>query len=106
MAAEVTTDTFEELVLHSDIPVLVDFWAPWCAPCRLVGPIIDTLAEEYQGRVKILKCNIQEDQQVAVKYGVRSIPTVTLFKGGEPAGSLIGARSKSDYEDLLKKAEQ
>ncbi|MBN2724043.1 MAG: thioredoxin [Deltaproteobacteria bacterium] len=104
MANNVTDSTFDKEVLKSDLPVLVDFWAPWCGPCRIVGPTIETLGKEYSGKVKVVKVDVQDNQGIAMKFGIRSIPTVTLFKGGRAMGSLIGARAKGDYEKLIKKA--
>ena len=97
-----TTDaTFEGDVIDSDLPVLVDFWAPWCGPCRMVAPIVEELSEEYDGKVKFVKLNTDENPQVAGKYGIRSIPTLLVFKGGEPVGQIVGFRPKSDLEKRL-----
>ncbi len=104
MANQVTDKTFDAEVLQSSIPVLVDFWAPWCGPCRMVGPIMDELSREMQGKAKIVKMDVQENPQVANKYGIRSIPTVTLFHRGNAVGTLVGARSKADYAKLIEKA--
>src|SRR5204863_1323385 len=88
--ADTSDATFETDVLQNDTPVLVDFWAPWCGPCRMVAPIVEELAGEYEGRVKFVKLNTDENPQVASKYGIRSIPTLLVFKGGEIAGQIVG----------------
>ena len=100
---EITDQNFEEEVVKSDIPALVDFWAPWCGPCQLAGPIIDELAEEYKGKIKIGKLNVDESQEQAMKFGVMSIPTVILFKDGKEVERKIGFGGKEGYEELLKK---
>jgi thioredoxin 1 len=97
-----TSDTtFQADVVDSDLPVLVDFWAPWCGPCRMVAPIVEELADEYEGKVKFVKLNTDENPQVAGKYGIRSIPTLLVFKGGQPVGQIVGFRPKSDLEKRL-----
>ena len=89
------TDTnFDQEVLKSDIPVLVDLWAPWCGPCRMVSPLVDELAEELTGKLKVVKVNTDENQEIAVKYGIRSIPTLGIFKNGEIVDGVIGAVPK------------
>jgi thioredoxin 1 len=93
--------TFQADVIDSDLPVLVDFWAPWCGPCRMVAPIVEELSEEYDGRVKFVKLNTDENPQVAGKYGIRSIPTLLVFKGGDPVGQIVGFRPKSDLKKRL-----
>jgi len=95
---EVTDATFEQDVLKAEGPVLVDFWAPWCGPCRMVGPIIDEIAQEHGDKVCIGKLNVDENPGVASKFGIMSIPTIMLFKDGQPDKKIIGARSKADFE--------
>ena len=93
-----TDATFDDEVSKSATPMIVDFWAPWCGPCRMVGPVIDQIAEEHGDKVSIGKLNVDENPGTAGKYGVMSIPTIILFKDGEPAKKVIGARSKADFE--------
>jgi thioredoxin 1 len=104
MAIEVTDGNFEQEVLKSDIPVLVDFWAPWCGPCRAMAPVIDELASEYDGKVKVAKMNVDESRDTPGKYGIRAIPTLIVFKGGEVAEQATGAVSKSAVKELVEKA--
>ena len=99
----VTDKDFADEVLQSDTPVLVDFWAEWCGPCRVLGPVIESLSQEYDGKVKIAKVDVDSSQQVAMQYGIRSIPTVMLFDMGQIVDTIVGVRPKSDYESSLKK---
>ncbi len=99
-AAAVTVTTFESEVMESESAVLVDFWAPWCMPCRMLGPTIDELATDYAGKAKIVKVNVDENQPLAAKYGVQGIPTLVIFKAGEAVDRIIGAHPK---EDIAKK---
>jgi thioredoxin 1 len=98
-----TDANFEELVVKSDVPVLVDFWAPWCGPCRMVGPVLDEVAVEYAGKAKVVKVNVDEQTAVAGSMGIRSIPTVALFQGGEVVEVLVGARPKAAFKAALDK---
>lgn len=96
-----TDQTFDAEVLKSDIPVLVDFWAVWCAPCRIVDPIVHELAEEYSGKLKVGKLNVDENPEFSQNYHVMSIPTVMLFKNGHPVKSVIGAQSKENFKKAI-----
>ena len=99
-----TDANFQEEVVGSDVPVLVDFWAPWCGPCRMVGPVLEEIAAEYKGKAKIVKVNVDEETMVAGQMGVRSIPTIALFEGGKVQDVLVGARPKADFTRVLEKA--
>jgi thioredoxin 1 len=101
MSSAVTTDTFEQEVLQSDKPVIVDFWAEWCGPCHAVSPVLDKIAEERSEELKLVKVNVDENQELMIRYGVQSIPTIILFKEGAPAAAVIGARPKGDIERSL-----
>ncbi len=101
--AEVTDQDFDGEVLQSDIPVVVDFWAEWCAPCRAIAPIIGELAGEYGDRVKVVKMNVDESPQTPGRYGVRAIPTILAFQGGQVVGQLQGARPRADFDELVTK---
>jgi thioredoxin 1 len=101
MALELTDASFEEKVLNSDKPVLVDFWAEWCGPCRMVGPIIDEISKDYEGKALIGKVDVDSNQEFAAKYGVRNIPTVLFFKGGEMVERKVGVAPKESYTEVL-----
>ena len=101
MALEITDANFKELVLDSDKPVMVDFWAAWCGPCRMVGPIIEQLSEEYDGKAVVGKVDVDTNQEYAAKYGVRNIPTVLVFQNGEVVGRQVGVAPKNAYSEAL-----
>jgi thioredoxin 1 len=101
---EVTDDNFEADVLKSSTPVLIDFWAAWCAPCRAIGPHVDALAAQYEGKIKVGKCDIDANPQTPSRYDVRSIPTLLMFKDGQVVGQVVGAVPKTKLEDLIKRA--
>lgn len=98
----ITEENFENEVLNSDKPVLVDFWAQWCGPCRMLGPIIEEIDNDYEGKVKVGKVNVDEQPNLASKYGIASIPTVIVFKNGKPEKTLVGLRSKNEIENMIK----
>ena len=102
-AAPVTDSSFTEQVLESEVPVLVDFWAPWCGPCRMVAPVVEEIAEQYEGQVKAVKLNTDENPQVASQYGIRSIPTLMIFKGGQRVDMVVGAVPKTTLANTLEK---
>ena len=95
-------ENFDKEVLHSELPVLVDFFATWCGPCRMLAPIIEELAEEQEGKVKVCKLNVDDASGIAARYGISSIPTLILFRNGEIAASSLGFKPKAEIEDLLK----
>lgn len=101
MAQAVNDSNFDQLVLQSDKPVVVDFWATWCGPCRMIGPIVDQMAEKFAGKVDVLKCNVDEAEDTPGKYGIRNIPTILFFKGGEMVDRHVGAISQSELESKI-----
>lgn len=101
MEYKFTTANFEEEVLNSDLPVLVDFYADWCGPCKMMAPIVETLAEEYDGKIKVGKCNTDDNMPLTQKYRVASIPTFIVFKGGKPVATYMGAMPADDLRDKL-----
>ncbi len=95
---EVNTQGFDDLVSTATVPVVVDFWAPWCGPCRMVAPVLEKMAADHPDKVTVVKVNVDENQELAARYGIMSIPTVMMFDGGEQKAQLIGARGQKDYE--------
>lgn len=100
---QVTDENFDEIIVNSDVPAMVDFWAEWCGPCKMVGPVVEELAQEYQGKVKIAKMNVDENRQTPAKFGIRNIPTLILFKGGEVVQTIVGAHPKNYIDGELQK---
>lgn len=100
---EVTDDTFDEEIMQSDIPAIVDFWAEWCGPCKMVGPSVAELAGEYKGKIKVAKMDVDQNRGTPARFGIRNIPTLILFKNGEVAQTIIGAYPKSHIEAEVKK---
>ena len=103
-ATAVTDASFEQDVLKSDVPVLVDFWAPWCGPCRMVAPIVDEISKEFEGKIKVFKLNTDENPNVASQYGIRSIPTLMVFKGGQVAATKVGAAPKNQLQSWIEQS--
>ena len=101
---EVTDDTFQTEVIDSEVPVLVDFWAEWCAPCKMIAPIVDALADEYDGKVKFAKMDVDTNPRTPMSYGIRSIPTLLIFSGGSPVDQVVGAVPKAALKGRLEKA--
>jgi thioredoxin 1 len=102
-AAQVTDATFKQEVLDSSVPVLVDFWAPWCGPCRMVAPVVDEIAAQYEGQIKVVKVNTDDNPSVASQYGIRSIPTLMIFKGGQRVDMVVGAVPKTTLSNAIEK---
>ncbi|MEN9205233.1 MAG: thioredoxin [Thermostichales cyanobacterium SZTDM-1c_bins_54] len=102
-AIEIKEQNFAEEVLQSPLPVLVDFWAPWCGPCRMVAPVVQEIAEQYEGKVKVVKINTDENPQIASQYGIRSIPTLMVFKDGAKVDSMVGAVPKATIAETLER---
>ncbi|MEO0688494.1 MAG: thioredoxin [Cyanobacteria bacterium J06649_11] len=102
-ATQVTDSTFKQEVLDSEVPVLVDFWAPWCGPCRMVAPVVDEISSQYEGQIKVVKVNTDENPNVASQYGIRSIPTLMIFKGGQKVDMVVGAVPKTTLANTLEK---
>ncbi len=100
---EVSDDNFESEIVNSEIPSMVDFWAEWCGPCKKVGPVVEELAAEYEGKIKIAKMDVDSNRQTPAKFGIRNIPTLILFKGGEVVNTIVGAQPKTSIEEELKK---
>jgi len=98
---EVNDSNFDQMVLQAKIPVLVDLWAPWCAPCRMVAPVVEELASEYEGRVSFAKLNVDQNPRTASRYGIMSIPTLLIFKDGKPVSNIVGFRPKAELKRSL-----
>jgi len=101
---EVSDSNFESEVVNSDVPVLIDFWAPWCGPCRAIAPIVEEISSSYEGKIKVGKMNVDENQATTMKFGIRSIPTLIMFKGGEAIDQIIGAVPKGEIEKVVERS--
>jgi thioredoxin 1 len=101
MATSISDAQFDQEVVKADVPVVVDFWAPWCGPCKIMGPVVDQLSQEYDGKVKFVKINVDEHGTVAGSFNVMSIPTFLLFKDGKPVKGFVGAASKEDFKRVV-----
>jgi thioredoxin 1 len=99
----VTDENFDAEIMKSEVPAMVDFWAEWCGPCKMVGPVVEELAAQYQGKVKIAKMDVDKNRQTPAKFGIRNIPTLIFFKGGQVAQTIVGAQPKSHIEQELKR---
>ncbi len=99
----VTTANFEAEVLRSETPVIIDFWAGWCMPCKMIAPIIDQLADQHAGKIKVAKVNVDESPEIAARYGIMSIPSVFVFKGGQKVDQMVGARPKVQFDEMISK---
>ena len=100
---QITDENFDEEIINSELPAMVDFWAEWCGPCRMVGPMVEDLAKEYEGKIKVAKMDVDKNRETPTRFGIRNIPTLILFKGGEVAHTIIGAQPKTSIEEELKK---
>lgn len=101
---EFTDQNFESEVLQADVPTMVDFWAEWCAPCKMIAPTVEALANEYAGKFRVGKLNIDENPSIPTKFGIRGIPTLIIFKGGQPVDQIVGVKSKADLKSSIEKA--
>jgi thioredoxin 1 len=100
---EVTDDSFDAEIMNGELPAVVDFWAEWCGPCKMIGPVIEELASAYKGKIKIAKMDVDKNQKTPARFGIRNIPTLILFKGGEVVNTIVGAQSKKSLEEEMKK---
>lgn len=100
---EVTDDTFDSEIINSATPAVVDFWATWCGPCKMIGPVVEELAEEYKGKIKVAKMDVDHNRKTPARFGIRNIPTLIFFKGGEVVKTVVGANSKTSLEEQFKK---
>jgi thioredoxin 1 len=103
MMKEINDSLFNVEVIENDVPVVVDFWAPWCGPCRMVGPVMEELDKQYSGKIKFVKINVDENPMVSGQFGISSIPTIMVFKGDKAVENIVGFRPKSDFEQILNK---